>query len=214
MPLNWNHDEQPASSIEPGEPVPPTIAAFSLRGSLSPLLLVPIALPVVAALFAPDNVLDLWPLAGRFVQAMQRLLPFIRLDGHASSTGYPQAALLTHCLTLCVVVITSVVWLVQGFVNYDYLLRRRRALGPLKVGQHLALLLVGPPFVLLFLYALVVLPGDPSFARGMTANNRLGFAFLTFVANYITGLILGVQVLNLRLLVDTHLRPRSRRLEF
>ena len=186
--------------------VPPPIPAFSLRGSLSPLLLVPIALPVLAALFAPDKVLDLWPTAKRFVQTVQQLLPFVDFGGHADSTGYTQAALLTHCLTLVVIALTSLVWLGQGFVNYRHLLARRRALGPLRVTQHLGFMFVGPPVMLLMVYAMVVLPGDPSFARGMTVNNRLGFAFLTLVANYSTGLVLGGQILNLRLLVDTHLK--------
>lgn len=199
--------------VEPSDPEDgaggsalPPVPAFSLLGSLSPLLLFPSALPVLAALFAPDNVLDLWPLAGRFVREMQHLFPFLRLDGHARSTGFMQAALLTHCLSLCVIAFTSVVWLVQGIVNYPYLLRRRLALGPLKVRQHLALMFVGPPFVFLLVYSLVVLPGDPSFARGMTANNRLGFAAITLFANYSIGLILGVQILNVRLFIDTRLR--------
>jgi hypothetical protein len=137
---------------------------------------------------------------------MQKLLPFANLAGHAESTGFAQAALLTHCLTLVAMIVASIVWLWQSTVNYQRLLRRRQALGALKVTQHLVLLLVGPPLFLVLLYFFVVLPGDPMFARGFTLRNRTGFAFLSFFASYTTALVLGVQILNLRLLIDTHFK--------
>lgn len=200
------HRSQPAATESGPRAVPPPIPAFSWGGSLSPLLLVPMAIPVLAALFAPTDVLDLWPWARRFTDWMQRLLAFIPLRGHADSTTYAQAALLTHCLTLAVLPITSLVWLWQSIVNYPYLLLRRRAIGPLEVRLHLAMLLGGPPLFLAATYFFVALAGDPSFARGMTTNNRAGFAFLTFAANYCTSLALGGQLANLRLLIDTHIR--------
>jgi hypothetical protein len=164
------------------------------------------AIPVLAALFAPIDALDLWPWARRFTEWMQRLLPFMPLRGHADSTTYAQAALLTHCLTLAILPMTSLVWLWQSIVNYPYLLLRRQAIGPMEVKLHLLMLLVGPPLFLGAVYFFVALAGDPSFARGMTTNNRVGFGLLTFLASYCTSLVLGGQLLNIRLLVDMHIR--------
>ena len=75
---------------------------------------------------------------------------------------------------------------------------------PLKL--HLMILFVGPPLLLGTFYFFIVLPGDPSFAKGITTNSRGGFAFLTFFANYGTSVILGGQLLNLRLFIDTYIR--------
>jgi hypothetical protein len=190
----------------PVQHLPPPISAFSMRGSLSPLLLIPIAAPVIAALFAPDNVLDLWPWIKRFTAWIQRIVPFMHMGGHADSTTYPQAAVLTHSLTLMVIPFTSLVWLWQSIVNYPYLLARRKAMGPAPIKLHLMILLVGLPFFLGVVYLFMVLPGDPSFANGMTTKSRGGFAFLTFAVNYCTSMVLGGQLLNVRLFSDTHLR--------
>lgn len=193
-------------SSPPPRDVPPPVPAFSLRGSLSPLLLLPMAIPVLTALFAPDNVLDVWPWMRRFTEWVQRLVPFVRMSGHADSTTYPQVALLTHSMTLMVIPIASLVWLWQSIVNYSYLLARRRAIGRAGIKLHLALLLVGPPLFLGATYVLMVLPGDPSFAKGMSTRSRGGFALLTFFATYCTSVVLGGQLLNLRLFVDTYFK--------
>jgi hypothetical protein len=184
--------------------VPPPIPAFSITGSLSPLLLVPMALPVLVALFAPDNVLDIWPWAKRFADWVQRLVPFVRMSGHADSTTYPQAALLVHSMTLVVIPVTAFVWLGQSIANYPQVLARSAARGRLGITQHLLVLLIGPPLFLGCLYFFIVLPGDPSFANGMTTGSRGGFAFLTFALTYVTSATVGGQLANIRLFIDLY----------
>lgn len=199
----------PPPSFEPTKPpveMPPTVPVFSLSGSLSPLLLIPMAVPVFVALFATDNILDLWPWLRRFTLWMQHLMPFIPMNAHAASTTYSQAALLTHCLTLTVIPIASLVWLWQSFVNYPRLLARSRARGGMRFRQYLLLSLVGVPLMLGGVYFFMALPGDPSFAKGMTTHSRVGFAFLTFSAMYGTSVALGGQLLILRLFIDTNFR--------
>jgi hypothetical protein len=164
------------------------------------------AIPVLTALFAPDGVLDIWPWMRRFTEWVQRLVPFVRMSGHADSTTYPQVALLTHSMTLMVIPIASLVWLWQSVVNYSYLLKRRRAIGRLPISQHFLLLTVGPALSLIALYFFVILPGDPSFAKGATTNNRGGFAFLTAALTYGASVTFGTQLLNLRLFLDTYLK--------
>lgn len=199
-------DRAPVEDPEVPREVPPPVPAFSLRGSLSPLLLVPMAVPVLIAMFAPDNALDLWSWARRFTTWIQRMVPFMQMGGHANSTTYPQAALLAHSFTLTVIPIMSLVWLWQSIVNYPYLLARRRAMGPAGIKLHLAILLVGPPLFLGAIYFFMILPGDPSFAKGVTTHSRSGFAFLTAALTYGTSAVLGGQLLNLRLFFDTYIR--------
>jgi hypothetical protein len=191
-----------ASPIE----VPPPIPAFSITGSLSPLLLVPMAFPVLVALFAPDNTLDLWTWARRFTDWVQRVVPFVRMSGHANSTTYPQAALLVHSMTLVVIPITALVWVWQSVVNYPRILARCGARGRVAIKHHLMALLVMPPLMAGILYVFVVLPGDPSFANGVTTHSRGGFAFLTFFAIYLSGATLGGQLANIRLFIDPYLK--------
>jgi len=186
--------------------VPSTIRAFSLSGSLSPLLLIPMAVPVLAALFAPDDILNLWSWLRRFTLWVQHLFPIVPLSAHAASTTYSQAALLTHCLTLVVIPIASLVWLWQGVVNYPRLLARSRARGGMSVAQYLMSSVVGVPLILGCVYFFMALPGDPSFAKGVTTHSRIGFAFLTLAALYGASMVLGTQLLVLRLFIDTNFR--------
>lgn len=187
--------------------VPPPIPAFSWMGSLSPLLLGPVALVVVIALFAPDNALDQWPLARIFTNWMQLKLPFI--DRHANSTSYPQLALLVNCLTVALIPVLSLVWLTQSFVNYPKLLARNRTIKQLDVKKLLLLIFVGSPFMLTMVYVMVALPGDPSWAKGFTTHRRGGLTFLCSVMLYGTSMILGAFPLSIRLFIDLHLKNGS-----
>lgn len=186
--------------------VPPPISPFSVTGALSPLLLIPMAVPAVVALFAPLDVFAAWPGASRFTLWVQHMLPFVNMRGHADSTLFPQVAWLAHSGTVTVIPFMALVWLWQTMTNYPRLLARRRALGPLTVRQHLLMTLAGPPFVLALIYAFISIPGDPSFAPGFTTHSRIGFAFVSVVLVYLTSLVLGGQLLAIRLFKDLHLR--------
>jgi hypothetical protein len=82
-------------------------------------------------------------------------------------------------------------------------------MGRLQVKHHVMLMLVGPPFVLGLMYLFIALPGDPSFAKGITTHSRKGFAFLTLVLDYGTGFVLGIQLLNIRLFIDIHTKKEG-----
>ena len=127
-------------------PVPPPIPAFPWTGSLSPLLLVPMLVPIVVALIAPTDVLHVVPLARAFTKWVARAAPFFPLSTYADSTRYPQLALLVHSIVVVVIAITAVVWLVQSWINYPHLLARAKARGGTTLGQHLLVLVVAPPF--------------------------------------------------------------------
>jgi len=135
------------ADTEPMGEIPSPIPIFSLAGGLSPLLLVPMTIPVLVALFAPPDVLDLWPSARQYTDWMQSLLPHVRITGHADSTSYPQVALLAHSLTLIALLLMSLVWLGQSIVNYPHLRRRNLALGGIKITRHLVASLAGPAAV-------------------------------------------------------------------
>lgn len=187
--------------------VPPPIPAFSWLGSLSPLLLGPVSLLVMVALFAPDTVLDQWPLAKAFTNWMQLKLPFI--NRHADSTSYPQVALLVNCLTVALIPMLSLVWLTASFVNYPKLLARNRATKQLKVTTHLFIVFIGTPFILLMLYVMVGIGGDPSWAKGFTTHRRSGLAFLNGFMLWGMSMVFGGWPLMVRLFIDLHLRKGS-----
>ncbi len=188
---------------------PSTVPVFSPTGALSPLLLIPMSLPIVLALFAPLTVLDDWPLARHFCEWVQSLMPFIDMQAHARSTVFSQVAWFTHSLTVIVVPLMALVWFWNSMVNYPRLLRRRQVLGRMSLKMHLGLALIAPPLFLGGLYAFIALPGDPSFARGFTTHSRFGLAFLTLCIAYNTAMILGGQVLCARLFIDTYLRKAA-----
>jgi len=191
------------TQAEPAE-IPPPIPAFSWMGSLSPLLLAPMLLLVLIALFAPANVLDQWPVAKAFTDWMQVKLPFI--NRHADSTSYPQLALLVNCLTVALFPVLSLVWLVQSFVNYPKLLARNRATKRLDVKTHLFIIVISLPFTAVMLYVMVGVAGDPSWAKGFTTHNRVGLAMLGAGMLWGMSMLLGGWPLLIRTFIDLHMR--------
>jgi hypothetical protein len=198
----------PLTLDQDGPEIPPPIPVFSLRGALSPLLWIPVVLSASITLFAPDNILDVWPAAQRFVDWVQGMVPFMNMRAHADSTTYPQVAWLTHSMTVVLVPTLSLVWLWQSIVNYPILLARRRGLGRLTLKQHLAIL-VCAPLILGGIYVLIAIPGDPSFALGFTTRSRGGLAFLSLGFQYPGTLVLGGQLISFRMFIDTYLRKDS-----
>lgn len=184
--------------------VPPPIPAFSLLGSLSPLLLVPIVLVAMLAIFAPQTVLDEYAFASSFTEWMRSHLPLI--NEHAASTAYPQVALLVHCTTLALIPALAAVWLVQSFVNYPRLLARNRATGQPDLATHLLILFVAPPLFLGAVFIMVALPGDVSWAQGLTTGRRGGLAFMNALMLYLSSMAVGSWPFMVRLFVDLRLR--------
>lgn len=191
-----------ANQTPPG--IPPTIPAFSWVGMFSPLILAPISLPALAALAAPNNVLDIFPSGRLFIDWMQSMAPF-SLNAHADSTDYPQVALLTHSLSLAVIAITTVIWTALSLWTYPHNLARRKALGKLPVKQHLSIM-AGAPLVLCCVYAMAGIAGDPSFGHGLTIHSRVGLSLTTLSLDYVAAMILGVQLTGIRLFIDTHIK--------
>lgn len=191
------------NEIESMKDVPPPIPAFSLRGSLSPLLLVPSLIPALMVFFAPVDVLDRFPLLVYFTGWMSAHVPYMNM--HAQSTIFPQVALLVNCMVIALVPYVAMVVFFQSWMNYPYLLQRRKALGRADLKQHF-LIFVGAPLSIGAIAAMVMLPGDPSWARGTTTHHRGYFyAFLVFFMPLMAGYAVGGQFLNFRLFVDTYL---------
>ncbi len=126
------------------------IRPFTLLGSLSPLLVIPVAIVIGVALFALADVLERWRWARVFTDWLVRNAPFMR--GHADSTTYPQLALLVNSLTVVVLPCLAMVWMVQSAANYPKLLARAQARRLVNAGRHLLIIFVGPSLVLIILY--------------------------------------------------------------
>jgi hypothetical protein len=181
-----------------------TIPAFSLRGSLSPLVVGPALFVAAIALFAPERVLDEWPIARSFTSWLVAKFPF--MAGHAASTSYAQVALLVNCLTVALVCVVATVWFWQSIVNYPRLLARNIALKPLTVPQQLMTIFVGIPVCLICVYVMVALPGDPSWGHGLTSRHRGGLAVMSALIVYLMSMALGAWPLMIRIFVDMHFR--------
>lgn len=177
--------------------VPPPIPAFSLLGTLSPLLLLPALVPALMVFFAPSDILDRIPTLLNFTNWMRAHVPY--MDVHANSTNFPQLALLVNCTVVALVPYMALVVFCQTWINYPHLLNRRRALGRVEWKQHF----IGAPLAFGAVAARVMLLGDPSWALGTTTHRRGFHAFLVFFMPLMSGYLVGGQVLNLRLFIDT-----------
>jgi len=188
--------------------IPPPIPAFSWLGVFSPLLIGPILVLVLIALFAPDNVLDQWPTAKAFTNWMQAKLPFI--NRHADSTRYPQLALLVNCMTVALIPLLAFSWIVQGLINYQEVLARNKISKKPRWVEHLFFIVFSIPIFLGSAYFMVSLPGDPSWANGFTAMRRGGLALIDACIAYAAGAAVGGWVTMARLFIDLHLRGKNK----
>jgi hypothetical protein len=189
-------------SGQPGRP--PPIRPFTWMGAYSPLLMGPLLLLTCVAMFAPDNVLDTWPVAKAFTNLLGKHISWI--GNHAVSTNYPQVALLIACMTVCLLIWTTLVFFMQSVVNYPKLLDRQRQYRTVTWGKGLLIAFLGIP---LFIFATIfafALPGDPSWAKGFTTTSRVGLIFLALGAIYSGGLVIGGCLTVFRLLIDLDLR--------
>jgi hypothetical protein len=183
---------------------PRAIPPFSWMGAYSPLLICPLLLLIGVAMFTPDNVLDIWPLAKAFTNFMMSRLSWI--GNHAQSTNYPQVALLIACMTVCLMAWTSCVFFVQSVVNYPTLLKNQRQYRTVTWRLALLAAFVGVP---LFIFAAIfafAIPGDVSWAKGFTTTSRAGLVFIGCGFVYAGGLVIGGIPMMFRALIDLDLR--------
>ncbi|MDM0015016.1 hypothetical protein QTH87_21400 [Variovorax sp. J22P168] len=184
----------------------PPIRPFSWLGSLSPLVLLPAAVPVAALFFAPKNVLDQSTFLHAFTNWFKGSIPHV--SAHADATPIPQVALLVNCLVLAAAAFIAAVFVCQSAFNYRYLYRRHVATGPHPLRMYWLIGVVGPPFMIAMLAVFVMIPGDVSWASGCTQERTLCYGFISFVVPFSAGVVLGGFPLIVRLFLDAWLFSR------
>jgi len=186
--------------------LPPPTAAFSWLGVLAPHVLVASLLPLVLALGLPLDALDRWPWLMKLIKPVVAALPQILAT--AKATAFPQVALVVYCGVIAGFVIVALHALVTGLiVNYRPALIRYRALRHLTARQLLLYAALGPVITLGSLYVLLMMPGDPSFAEGLTTKSRIGLGLLSGVFGvWGCGLAFGGAPTLIRLFIDVYVR--------
>ena len=187
--------------------VPNRLPPFSLFGVCGPLLIAPVAIVALAAMAAPQNVFEVWPVTKRFAMLVVACFPW--LSEFASSTVYPQAALLTTCLVVTLLPWTTAVIVAHSFANFEFLLSRQKLRRTVRWSSALFVTFVAAPLTLLCLRWAFGLPGDPSWARGFATVHRFGLAFLAVSFLYGGGMVLGGIPLLFRLLINLDLKKAS-----
>lgn len=186
--------------------LPPPTPAFSWLGVLAPHVFVASLLPLVLALSLPLDALDRWPWLMKLIEPVVAALPQILAT--AKATAFPQVALVVYCSVIAGFVIVASHALITGLiVNYRPALIRYRALRHLTARQLLLYAALGPVITLGSLYALLMMPGDPSFAEGLTTKSRVGLGLLSGAFGvWGCGLAFGGAPALIRLFVDVYVR--------
>lgn len=185
----------------------PEIPPYSWMGAYSPLLTGPLLLFICVALFAPDNVLDVWPVTRGFTNYVALKLPWI--GNHAQSTNYPQVALLIACMTIILLIWNLCVFFVQSVVNYPKLLVRQQQYRTVTWSLALGATFVGIPLFVWSTGFAFALPGDPSWANGFTTTRRAGLLFICFGLSYGGGVVLGGIPMMFRALIELDLKKEK-----
>lgn len=188
--------------------LPPPIPAFSWRGALAPQVLLGSLLPLVLALSLPVDALDRWTWLRSAIEPFLSALPRLRMT--AAATSFPQVALTVYCSVIAGFVVVALHFFVTGmFVNYRMALARFISLRFLTPAKLVFGGLVLPILSLGGLYVFLMLPGDPSFADGLTTSSRFGLGMIAAILVFIFGLLFGGAPVGLRLVIDVYVR-RSR----
>jgi hypothetical protein len=145
---------------------------------------IPTVLFSILVLFAPPDILDRWPavaaLCSKVNTFMSQLLSGIDIFRHARSTLFPQVAIAATTYAViwwCVMTGTSVVLTAIGFRGASETLAMDHSRRKL-----LVVTLISPLMAPLCLFAFFCLPGDPTFAKGLTATSRIGYAWMGSLA--------------------------------
>jgi hypothetical protein len=135
------------------------------------------ALVALTALLAPMDILQQSPSLAAFCAWMVEHFPF--LARHAPRSSFPGPTLLVKCLSfasLPAVLVTG--WWI-GWSQRHVVVKRTlyRVLKPQSVFLFLGITLFLAP---VSVGGLWFIPGDPSFAKGLTTQSRVGMAFIEF----------------------------------
>lgn len=183
----------------------PAIPVFSWLGCFSPLIVIPAVVPALALYSAPANVLDQVPRLRAFTNWFTDTIPY--MSAHADATQIQQVALLVNCLALAAAAVIALVFACQSTLNYRYLYHRHVATGPHPFRTYWVCFL-GPPIAIGMLAAMVMIPGDVSWAPGATQSRTFFYGFLSVSTAYLAGASLGIFPLIVRLFLDAWLFSR------
>lgn len=164
--------------LRPPSPLPPGLQRL-MRWVMLMGWVVPTALFPLIALFAPLEVLDRWPDLAKACAAVKaalgQLFPKVDFFRHARSTAFPQVATVATAYTAIAWVWMTGATLLVSLVTQSGGRTTLRRMGAKRV---LGLSVAFPVFALGCLFVFFSLPGDPSFAKGLTTNGRGGYAFM------------------------------------
>lgn len=167
-----------------------------------PLLQIFPLIPAFLALFAPVDILD------RFVWLRSSTLQFIEwfpfLGSHAAFSSFPQVTTLVQCVSWALLPVTVFFcWTVLWPFRHQIEQRISINLSKLPPASHFLLYPIIFPVVI---FAIWMMPGDPSFCQGCTTNSRPGLALLTYSG------LLGVSVIpvGFSIVAFLHLKRRKR----
>lgn len=164
------------------------VPAFTWRGSLSPLHVLPQAILFGVAVFGPANAGSLaW-----LTEAAQKVSGWVPwMATHALSTPYPRFATALSLIVLLSLIWSTLVWFGQSIFNYPVLRERQRTTRALTLGLIVFLICAGLPVILASIFFSLGVAGDPSWAPGFTSRSPLGFALISAPLIYGGGMVLG-----------------------
>ena len=177
---------------EEDAPLPPSRARSALRALLVLAWAIPTAVYVLFVLFAPRDVLtqvrSLSSLCDYLdASASARLTP-IDLFAHARATTFPQVARGATAVAMLLWPVSVVGTFFAALVVQTRLRQRLAKLYSFKHGLGLAFLM---PVCAMFGPAFFALHGDPSFAKGLTTDGRVGFLVMSFLSLGMSAVLAG-----------------------
>ncbi len=164
------------------------------------------------ALTTPSDVLQSWPALNGLIVNTQRVMnyafPWVDLFRHASSTEFSQVAVVATAyafwwwlVLIATVFGMSLLTFKQARLQFQNNNTRR---------QLLFFAVAAPLFAALCFFGFFGVPGDPSFARGLTASSRLGYAVIGTFCVLFSGVTIGVWPIFTLAFVDSCLGRNSR----
>ena len=165
-------------------------------------------------LLSPLDVLDRWPAAQAFYH---RILTWVSgywpsggPFGHVRGSAFPQVARLATAWAVAAwIPMTAFTLLLSGFLQK---VLRQDALSQEPATKKLKLMASMLIFVPLCIYGFFFLPGDPSFAKGLTTQSRMGYAFMGSLAIMFSSFCLAyLPLLVVSFFIDPALGKQARR---
>lgn len=159
----------------------PTTRQRIWRWLIAIFLVAPPVVFLLIALLAPLDILDHWPGLARTCMGLLRttagfLPPWVDLLRHANSTAFPQVATLATAFAVVwwpTTTLFALVLAVAGNRPGRIQMRANRT-----TAQLLLIVISALPLGLIAFFGFFALPGDPSFAKGLTADSRLGYGVM------------------------------------